>query len=617
MIRNLLIYSFILVWCIQTAASQEVVSGLQVNSVIARSAMKETAKKSDVKAAALELPFIDDFSGRSVFPDQDKWSDNYVYINNDYTKDQITLGVATFDAIGNYGRMYENASSSVFKGDELTSQQINLSYNPADNIRLSFFYQAGGLGDSPEQNDSLTLQFFAPDENKWYSVWNAKGTSDTRFKPVIIKVENTRFLKTGFRFRFTNYASLSPNLIEPSIVGNCDMWNIDYVYLGKNRNDNDTIFADVAFRRPIRSLLKTYEAMPWKQFRKIELQEMSSSIQLQYRNNDQITRNVTRNFEIWDVYAGKQSDSFTEGAVDIKPFTSEVFNANLIYTFSTNSTDSALFRITCSLKTDVNDRKENDTIIYYQTFKNYFAFDDGSSEAGYGINGLGSRNAMAAYKFISYIPDTLKAIQICFNDSYMNANQMSFDLMVWDNNNGLPGNILYSAEDSLVKQGNQINGFYTYRIKDGVPVNGTFYVGWKQRSEAFLNAGLDINTPNGGRQFYWLNGEWNQSQVQGTLMIRPVVEYLPKITAVNEIKYLGNKIKTGPNPATDYFNIYEGEQQLSGNSTIKVIDLSGKELLKIPFTTRIDISSLANGIYFLIITKNGTPVSYTRFIKSM
>ena len=54
------------------------------------------------------------------------------------------------------------------------------------------------------------------------------------------------------------------------MVGNCDQWNIDYVLLDKNRNAGDTIFADVAFRFPLRSLLKNHEAMPWKQFREIE-----------------------------------------------------------------------------------------------------------------------------------------------------------------------------------------------------------------------------------------------------------------------------------------------------------------------------------------------------------
>ncbi len=100
----------------------------------------------------------------------------------------------------------------------------------------------------------------------------------TGFKPVILKIDQDRFLKKGFRFRFINYASLSPNLSDPSMVGNCDQWNIDYVILDKNRNAGDTIFPDVAFRYPLRSLLKTHESMPWKQFKQIYLQEMGSAI---------------------------------------------------------------------------------------------------------------------------------------------------------------------------------------------------------------------------------------------------------------------------------------------------------------------------------------------------
>ena len=137
-------------------------------------------------------------------------------------------------------------------------------------------------------------------------------------------------------------------------------------------------------------LLKTYEAMPWKQFRQIYLQEMGSSIPIHYRNNDTIIRNVTRNFEIWDVYKNSQSYSFSAGATNINPLTSIDYNANLVYTFNTDNNDSALFRIKSYLITDEFDPKVNDTMVYYQTFKNYFAFDDGTSEGGYGINGLGS-----------------------------------------------------------------------------------------------------------------------------------------------------------------------------------------------------------------------------------
>jgi len=618
MFKQIILYAIFLSLCPVIVPAQEVVTGLQSNTSISNGWNKLEKNKRLTAIDTLVLPFFDDFSGHSIFPDSKKWTDNFVFINNTYSDRQITAGIATFDALDNTGRMYTTASSSGFKADQLTSQPIKLNYNKSDNLWLSFFYQAGGLSDPPEANDSLTLQFFAPLENKWYSVWRAAGSLDQRFKPAIIRIENSRYLQKGFQFRFINYASLSLNLTDPSMVGNCDIWNIDYVLLNKNRNAGDTVFADVAFTLPLRSLLKTHEAMPWKQFRQVDLQEMGSSIPVHYRNNDTITRNVTRNFEIWDVNKNSQAHFFSAGATNISPLTSVDYNANLVYTFNTSSNDSALFRITASLKTDNFDPKGNDTLVYFQVFNNYFAFDDGSSEGGYGVNGLGSRNAMVAYKYVSYMQDTLRAIRICFNDSYLEANKRAFDLMVWDNNNGVPGNILYTREEVMVEQGNVINGFYNYTIPEGVAVNDIFYIGWRQLSETFLNAGFDVNTPNTGKQFYWLNGEWRQSQVQGSIMIRPVVGSPLKVTSINDVFYHNNKniINVWPNPATDYINFDAGEMHLSGLSIVTITDIYGRELIKVPFRERIDISSLHTGVYFIVTSINGSPVGYNRLIKS-
>ena len=616
MFKQPILYLILFNVCLVNIPGQEVVTGLQSNYSIANTGKILKENKGLTFFDTLKLPFFDDFSGHSIFPDARKWTDNYVFINNTYSDRQITSGIATFDALDNSGRMYGTASSSGFKADQLTSQPVNLNYIASDNIWLSFFYQAGGLSDPPEDNDSLTLQFFAPAEKKWYSVWKAEGSSDQKFKPAIIKIDNNRFLQKGFQFRFINYASLSQNLSDPSMVGNCDIWNIDYVLLGKNRNSSDTVFADVAYTLPLRSLLKSHEAMPWKQFRQVYLQEMGSAIPVHYRNNDIITRNVTRNFEIWDVYKNYQAHSFSAGATIIGPLTSVDYNANLVYTFNTSNDDSALFRITASLKTDNFDPKGNDTLVYFQVFKNYFAFDDGSSEAGYGVNGLGSKNAMVAYKFVSLMQDTLRAIRICFNDSYLDANKREFDLMVWDDNNGIPGNVIYTMEEVMVEQGNVINGFYNYTIPEGVVLNDIFYVGWKQRSESFLNVGFDVNTPHSGKQFYWLNGEWRQSQVHGSIMIRPVIGAPLMITSINDTYYKNkNLMSIWPNPANDYVNIDPGELQLYGTSYITLTDLNGHELMKVPFNERIAISSLHEGIYFLIINSNGLPVGYNRLIK--
>jgi hypothetical protein len=420
----------------------------------------------------------------------------------------------------------------------------------------------------------------------------------------------------GFKFRFVNWASLA-NFDDPSMIGDCDHWNIDYVYLDKNRNSADTSLTDVAFRKPLRSILKTHETMPWKQFRQVYLQEMGSAIPIHYRNNDMITRNVTRNFEIRDMFTNTVSHSFSAGAANVDPFTNVDYNANLIYTFNNTNNDSALFKITCYLKTDEFDPKGNDTIIYNQVFSNYFAYDDGSSEGGYGINGQGSRNAMVAYRFKSFLQDTIRAISICFNDSYLNSNQRAFDLMIWDDNNGLPGNVIYSTENVLVEPGDEINGFHTYVLPDGVMVDGVFYAGWKQRSETFLNAGFDVNTPNRGRQFYWLNGVWLQSQKEGSVMIRPVVGAPLKTTSSDDTNPVAAKsCKMWPNPASDYINLHCDDLALSGSAYISIIDLQGRELMKVPYSERIDISSLSPGLYTVITLSGGRRTGYLRLVKT-
>jgi hypothetical protein len=615
MIKKLILNIISLFFFLDITVCQEVVIGLQSNQVIKESSDKKTVTKG-FAADTVELPFFDDFSGHDIYPDVSKWSDDFVFINNTYTNSQITTGVATFDALDNKGRLYETASPIVFKADQLTSQPLNLDLAAADSIRLSFYYQPGGLADLPEENDTLVLQFFAPAEGKWYPVWKASGGKYSGFKVVILRIDNSRFLKKGFRFRFINYASLSANLSEPSMVSNCDQWNLDYILLGKNRNDADTVFHDIALRYPQRSLLNTHEAMPWKQFQQIYLQEMGTSIPIHYRSNDTTKRSVTRCFEIWDVYENSLAKLVDPSITDAFPLTNVDELIDLVYTFGTSYDDSALFRITSWLITDSFDPKENDTLVYYQNFSNFFACDDGSAEGGYGINGLGSGNAMVAYRFKSFMQDTLRAIRICFNDSYMNTNLRVFDLMVWDDNGGVPGNVIYTQEKAMVQQGEAINGFYTYLLKEGVMVDDIFYVGWRQRSGTFLNAGLDINTPNGGKQFYWISGNWIQSAVQGSIMIRPVTGH-PLTTSINDIKYKNRSVlHFYPNPACEYIIIDNEELVLDGTTYISIVDLQGRVVSKVPLSDRIDISQLHEGMYIIIASRNGRPFGYNRFIKT-
>jgi hypothetical protein len=169
----------------------------------------------------------------------------------------------------------------------------------------------------------------------------------------------------------------------------------------------------------------------------------------------------------------------------------------------------------------------------------------------------------------------------------------------------------------MVEQGDVINGFYNYTIPEGVVVNNVFYVGWKQRSESFLNVGYDVNTPHAGKQFYWLNGVWNLSQVPGSIMIRPVLGSPLIITSVHDTYYKDKTpLTVWPNPARDYLNIDPGDLQQSGSAYITITDLNGRELIKVLLSNKVDISTLHDGLYFLVVKVNGRPVSYNRFIKS-
>ncbi|MCX6223597.1 MAG: hypothetical protein NTV01_02385, partial [Bacteroidia bacterium] len=214
----------------------------------------------------LQLPFLEDFSNSSPFPDSNRWTDSNVYINRSFAINPPTCGVATFDAIDSSGAVYSHATVESFRADTLTSRPVNLFFPSDTTIYLSFYYQPQGLGDAPEPGDSLVVEFFAPESKRWSRIWSTPGTALHDFRIVMINITNSRFLQKGFRFRFSNYASLAPSY-EPSLKVNADHWNIDYVYLNKGRHYNDSIMKDASLVKPVGSLLLNYTAMPWEHFR--------------------------------------------------------------------------------------------------------------------------------------------------------------------------------------------------------------------------------------------------------------------------------------------------------------------------------------------------------------
>ena len=446
----------------------------------------------------LELPFFDDFSTSRVVPDPTLWSDRSAYINNQYGVDPRTNGVATLDVLDFDGSIYPHAvkKPATFVADHLTSFPINLEYQASDSIYLSFLYQPQGIGDMPDPKDSLLVDFYSPVDSMWTRVWGIPGDTLHEFTTTMIPIKEDRYLKSGFRFRFRNRASLQPNKDFPDKTGNVDHWNLDYIRLDRFRFAGDTILRDVAFSQPLGSILKDLSSLPWSQFETAYAKVLDPNLPAVYKNLDTIARNVTRSLSIEELLFQETYSPGTPTAQDIPAGGESTVEFGFIYPIDFDRGDSAVIRYTAALRTDEFDPKENDTVYYDQVYSDYWSYDDGTAEAGYGLRGQGTANGNVAMKYHSFEPGRLGGVDISFNHLYDSLNLgYYFKLMVWGDAEGLPGANIHEDENDVIPvYATEYPGFIRYYFSSPVPVDGTFYVGWRQYQTYLLNVGLDMNT---------------------------------------------------------------------------------------------------------------------------
>ncbi|MDA3952105.1 MAG: T9SS type A sorting domain-containing protein [Bacteroidales bacterium] len=631
------IASLILLTCITSSKAQETITGLQTNPTIKQLYSNNSRTKTVQTKALLELPFIDDFAKTIGFTDELLWQDKNVFVNQTYAFDQLSIGVATFDAIDETGAIHSNASILPFSADTLTSNIINLNYPGNNTIFLSFYYQPGGLGDTPDIKDSLILEFCYSDtvwNKKWSVIFNETDSilsekhfyADTTnktingdtitdlkrvFQQVLIPVNEAQYLTDSFQFRFRNYASLSGNESAESKASNADHWHIDYVILDKDRSINDTFIVDIAICEPMGSLLKNYEAIPWKHFDRASAYEMGDTIQITFRNLTDTIVNPKKTFEIEDLLGFTGTTPFERTQEpEMQPQTKYTYERSIDYLFPYNpSIDSALFEIRSFF--DENDIEEapfqwNDTSRFLQKFYNYYAYDDGTAESGYGIIGEGTENAMVAMRYNTYKKDTLRAVQIFFNQTLGDVNQYSFKLHVWKDDNGKPGKIIYTKEGLKPQKEDEINKFATYIIDSTLVLEGNFYIGWqKVNTPEMLNVGFDVNKINNDKLFYRFSNSWVQSKFEGTIMIRPLFgEELNFSTSTNTTTLENHSpdYTIYPNPANDQLNI-NIDDQFTTDYRYTIFDIYGRIFIDSNENqSNIDISGLNSGVYFIRIS---------------
>ncbi len=581
----------------------------------------------------ISLPFIDDFSANNY----NLWVDSFAYINNSFAANPPTVSVATLDGVDKFGLPYDFSSSSSFGyADNLTSVPIDLGNFTVDSlVVLSFYYEPQGLGDYPETTDSLTLEFYSPQDSLWYKVWSERGQTyaESQQTPVFtykkISITDSKFLLNGFQFRFRNKATLS---------GMYDIWNIDYVYLDKNRNINDNSLDDFAFEALDSSFVNTYTSMPMKAFKGNAGIYMKQNFKVKLANlsNDSLMNDSCQYFVYLD--SGNQEElkfssvNLQQSFVPLsqQTITHSVFSSPNIFQFIPIDSPRVSFKIKfIAEQTGIANEifHFNDTVIHRQIFDSYYSYDDGSPEKALAIIPQINQETYLAYKFTDIFSDSLKGLYVLFPKMFSDFTQYGFKITVWSDNNGVPGSIIYQNLFSQYPQfPDSLNEFVRYKIDNPLHLGGTFYIGWVQNiassQDEKIRIGFDKNINNQNRIFFNTNSGngWESLLVSGSLLIRPDFgEEEPHLFAGAENKPEMD-FNIYPNPNDGNFNLKICEFENLKIKRIEIYNMLGEIIFSKQLTTNLLTgeagneqltTNLPNGIYFVKCTdgkKNNSPL---------
>jgi hypothetical protein len=549
------------------------------------------------------------------------WEDDDVFINGTYPVLPPTIGVATFDGLSRTGIPYDFMNYSSYGiADRLTSVPIDMGgLVAADSIYLSFFYQARGLsGDVFGQaGDSLVLEFYAPQEDLWYRVWRSPydamvPSEQPPFDQVMIPIKEFRYLQNGFKMRFFNYATLS---------GSFDHWHLDYVRLAKERTHDDTTIVDVAYVYPHSTLLETYTSVPYNKFELQPATLMANSVTLQQRNLDDDDRFITYGYLAGDA-EGPLTMVYDDGT-NTSNNASSVFDSNhpvsaIGYVYDAPIAEDANFyeaKFWTNATPDIN--RYNDTTSFIQEISNYYAYDDGSAEASYSLNN--AAGGKLAYRFDLLGGDSLRAIRMYFTPSANpppagHPTTGSFLLTIW---NSLSPESIQHQNFTFSSPEYRHDGLYyfvEYPLDSVIYVEGTIYIGWTQTNNVAMNLGLDRNRNNGNRITYNVSGTWQNSTVEGSLMMRPVMVAAVDPWAGME-EFDTDEVQLYPNPASEGFNIRMPNDV--SDATVEMLDALGRVVKQDRFRNNMFVPAegLSEGLHMVrIIGDDGSVMAVTRVI---
>ncbi|MDZ4667217.1 MAG: T9SS type A sorting domain-containing protein [bacterium] len=552
----------------------------------------------------IPLPFFDDFSNSRIQVSSDRWIEKQVYVNNDFPFQNPSINVATFDGLDQYGNAY---SKFPIKGtcDVLTSHSMNLKgLTVADSVIFSFYYQYEPQGTTNQiyPDDSLILEFrssaFDKDSFAVIKMFAADDSLLFKFTFYEVAITNPKLLHDDFQIRIRNRGSLT---------GNLSQWHVDYIRFNKGRKFNDPI-KDLALSNTPSILLGAYTSLPWYQYNANKGNYGSPIQNLRLVNHDNQAYAVDY-FRSIIKPEGDTLDKFNNILPTILPRQDSAVVINKPFNFATAvQADSLVFQTKYKIKISGNQNDNvtgNDTFAVPTIFSNYYAYDDGTAEGGYGVQY--KLNVGANLKYKLEVPDSVVGVYIFFNQSEKDVSTQRFNIKIWKTISPLfePATsdvVLYNQEVIKPTYTNVINGFTSYRFVEPIPVTDSFYIGWDQTSSYVLNVGLDKNyyfgvNPN---MHYKMDSRWYPSEIMGALMIRPIMsKFLGAATGLSEPNFDREVLAFDlfPNPAKEFVKV---NLPHSEDYHIQLFDLMGKNLGLLPaINGEIKLPQVVDGIYLM------------------
>lgn len=550
------------------------------------------------------------YSGTPSYADTLKFIFNNggALINNTMANYPISIGVASFDGLNENGIPYSNLSTTNGYGDNLTSLPINIkSFSPEDSLYFSFYWQSVNFGETPEDTDSLIVEF-KDTSGVWSRIYKLNGNTAfvDSFYFVGICIKDSIYFGKHFQFRFRNYGRIS---------GRFDVWNIDHIYLDTGRTSTNLIPRDVSIIQYTHSFLKTGTAIPYHHFAALSASQQDALIQKDYeltvrnlqtaipRKNELILRT--------NLNQGIDTLSSITGDEDAPRYTVSMTSNKLL-------ADTLLSKVPSStpyvVKLDYRlgngdgflvspigrqDFTKNNFAASETYFHDYYAYDDGTAEMSFRSNQSGIR---LGNEFTFLKTDTITHIDIAFNrNNGPDLSGVRIYITIWNSSN----TEVYSEQVSILYSGT-INGFTRYKLSNIVRLNpGVYTIGYKQNTNETLFIGYDRNNNYSSKIKINSSGSWYNytppGGLTGALMIRPVFSKNQFIVTqtleedkVNFVLY--------PNPSTTPGTIY-----LYGNpDEIIIYSLDGREVLRSSnenYSNEILLPHLPKGLYLVYLKK--------------